>query len=122
MFKLMCKEMGITQKDALEELALGRNAAQRWAGGMPNSETLFKISNHFGVPTDVMYSVMNCLDVDVGKALLKDHFVNAKNDKTKKAAPLAGSDLNPKYYDLTPENRALIDGMIEQMLKAQSAD
>lgn len=44
------------------------------------------------------------------------------DDKTKKAAPLAGSDLNPKYFDLTPENRALIDQMIDQLSKAQSAD
>lgn len=117
----MCKEIGITQKEALEELSLGRNAAQRWASGMPNSETLFKISNRFGVTTDVMYSAMNAADADAAKNLLKQCFL-AANEEKEKAAPLAGSDLNSKYYDLTPENRALIDGMIEQMLKAQSAD
>lgn len=49
-------------------------------------------------------------------------YLTGETDIKEKAAPLAGSDLNPKYFDLTPENRALIDGMIEQMLKAQSAD
>lgn len=51
-----------------------------------------------------------------------EYLTGETDDKTKKAAPLAGSDLNPKYFDLTPGNRALIDQMIDQLSKAQSAD
>lgn len=62
-----------------------------------------------------VYEIANKYNVSV-------EWLKGESDIKEKAAPLAGSDLNSKYYDLTPENRALIDGMIEQMLKAQSAD
>ena len=60
-FKLMCKENGITQKQALSDMGLGRNAAQRWIDGWPSYETLLKISAHFSMPFETL---MRCMEAD----------------------------------------------------------
>ena len=51
-FKQLCKENGVTQKQALAEMGLHRNAAQRWAEGSPSTEALLKIAEYFGITTD----------------------------------------------------------------------
>ena len=51
-FKQLCKEKGVTQKQALAEMGLHRNAAQRWAEGSPSTEALIKIAEYFGITTD----------------------------------------------------------------------
>ena len=51
-FKQLCKEKGVTQKQALAEMGLHRNAAQRWADGSPSTEALIKIAEYFGITTD----------------------------------------------------------------------
>lgn len=51
-FKQLCKENGVTQKKALEDMGLHRNAAQRWAEGSPSTEALIKIAEYFGITTD----------------------------------------------------------------------
>lgn len=51
-FKQLCKEKGVTQKQALEDMGMGRNATQRWNDGVPALETLIKISSYFGVTID----------------------------------------------------------------------
>ena len=51
-FKQLCKENGVKQKQALAEMGLHRNAAQRWAEGSPSTEALLKIAEYFGITTD----------------------------------------------------------------------
>ena len=51
-FKDLCKEKGITQKLALEEIGLARNANQKWKQGWPNGDTLKRIAAYFGVTVD----------------------------------------------------------------------
>ena len=51
-FKDLCKAKGVSQKQALEDMRLNRNAAQPWAKGVPSSDTLKKISEYFGVSVD----------------------------------------------------------------------
>ena len=58
-FKQLCKENGVTQKKALEEMGLHRNAAQRWAEGSPSTEALLKIAEYFGITTDEVLGVDN---------------------------------------------------------------
>lgn len=45
-FKYLCKEAGVTQRQALAEMKLGRNSAQRWTDSWPSFEALSKISNY----------------------------------------------------------------------------
>ena len=58
-FKQLCKENGVTQKQALAEMGLHRNAAQRWAEGSPSTEALLKIAEYFGITTDEVLGVDN---------------------------------------------------------------
>ena len=58
-FKQLCKENGVTQKKALEEMGLHRNAAQRWSEGSPSTEALLKIAEYFGITTDEVLGVDN---------------------------------------------------------------
>lgn len=51
-FKELCSEKGITQKRALEEIGLARNANQKWKQGRPNGDTLKRIAAYFGVTVD----------------------------------------------------------------------
>lgn len=53
-FMQLCKKRGISQKQALADLGLSRNAAQRWAEGMPSSDTLQRIAEYFGISTDFL--------------------------------------------------------------------
>ena len=50
----LCKKRGISQKQALADIGLSRNAAQRWAEGMPSSDTLQRIAEYFGISTDFL--------------------------------------------------------------------
>lgn len=56
-FKQLCKENGVTQKQALAEMGLHRNAAQRWSDGSPSTEALLKIAEYFGITTDEVLGV-----------------------------------------------------------------
>ena len=51
-FKQLCSKKGITQKQALEEIGLARNANQKWKHGWPNGDTLKRIASYFNVTVD----------------------------------------------------------------------
>lgn len=98
----LCKERGvnITQmcKDAgvprgnLTELKMGRTIAL-------STRTLNKLSVYFGVPIEHL----------LGQEMKKP---------TDKVDGLRGTG----YYDLTPENRAMIDSLIDSLLRSQSVE
>ena len=56
-FKQLCKERGITQKKALEEMGFHRNATQRWADGSPSTDAVLKIADYFNMSTDEVLGV-----------------------------------------------------------------
>ena len=68
-FKLLCKESGITQQQALKEMGMGRNAVQRWTEGMPSFNAMMKISNFFGISFETIYECMDSDDEDWIKSL-----------------------------------------------------
>lgn len=51
-FKTLCKNKGVSQKQALQEMGMNRNAVQPWSQGMPGADALKKISEYFGVSMD----------------------------------------------------------------------
>ena len=51
-FKELCKNKGVSQRRALEEMKMNRNAAQPWSQGMPGADALKKISEYFDVSMD----------------------------------------------------------------------
>ena len=111
-FKLMCKEKGVTQKQALADMNLGRNAAQRWINGWPSYETLSKISAHFSVQLDDMTKFMETDDEAWVASFLAE--------KQKKPAEQVSGLRGTGYENLTPENQKVIDAMIDALLKGQS--
>ncbi len=51
-FKKLCKSKGVSQKQALEDMKMNRNAVQPWSRGMPGADALQKIAEYFGVSMD----------------------------------------------------------------------
>lgn len=121
-FKYLCKEAGVTQRQALAEMKLGRNSAQRWTDSWPSFEALSKISNYFSVSIDTLSAWMLDDDLSEEDFLPEDPKRIGKED-AKKPADQKASGLHATDYDkLTPENKRTIDALIEQLLKAQSVD
>lgn len=58
-FKQLCKENGVTQKQALADMGMGRNSAQSWIEGRPSADTLEKMAEYFGISTDEVLGVEN---------------------------------------------------------------
>ena len=58
-FKQLCKENGVTQKQALADMGMGRNSAQSWIDGSPSADTLKKMADYFGISTDEVLGVDN---------------------------------------------------------------
>ena len=54
MFKELCKSKGVSQKQALQEMGMNRNAAQPWSHGMPGADALKKIAEYFGMSMDTL--------------------------------------------------------------------
>ena len=98
----LCKERKTTITKMSEEIGLSNAAATSWKkGAIPKSSTLEKISAYFGVSTDYL----------LGK------------EDNKKPADQKVSGLRGKGYDeLTPENQAMIDALIDSLLKSQSGE
>lgn len=60
------------------------------------------------------------LALDVSEAWLMG--LDVPRSRSEQPATDAGSGLNPDYYELTAENRTLVDDLIAKLLKSQSAD
>ena len=56
-FKQLCKEKGVTQKKALEDMGFHRNAVQSWSGGNPSADALKKLAAYFDMSTDELLGV-----------------------------------------------------------------
>ena len=88
----MCKESG-APRGSLTDLKMGRT-------NRLNTTTLSRISEYFGVTVDFLLG----------------------NEDTKKPADQKADGLRGLGYDeLTPEEKAIIDSMIDAFLKARSA-
>ena len=88
----MCREAGVPRSN-LSDLKFGRTAALA-------TVNLTRISQYFDVSMDYLLG----------------------NEDTKKPADPKIDGLRGKGYDeLTPENKAMIDSMIDALLKSQSA-
>ena len=56
-FKQLCKEHGVTQKKALEDMGFHRNAVQSWNSGNPSADALKKLAAYFDMTTDDLLGV-----------------------------------------------------------------
>lgn len=58
-FKLLCKEKKVTQKKALADMGLHRNAVQSWNSGNPSADAIRKLSTYFDISADDLLMVEN---------------------------------------------------------------
>lgn len=52
--KTLCREKGTTQKELAKIIDVSPNTIKNWENNLPNSETLVKIADYFGVTTDYL--------------------------------------------------------------------
>lgn len=95
----LCAEKGFTPSGAAAAIGLSNAAANGWKNGkFPSDVTMAKLSTLFGCSVEYLAG------------------------EKEKPTTDNGSGLNPEYYELTDENRALVDDLIAKLLKSQSAD
>lgn len=97
----LCKARKTTITKMSEEIGLSNAAATSWKkGAVPKASTLEKISEYFNVSVD--------------------YLLTGEDEKkpTDKVDGLRGTG----YENLTPENRKVIDALIETLLNSQSRE
>lgn len=125
LFKLLCKEKGVTQKQALSDMRLGRNATQRWIDSWPSFETISKMTSYFSVSADVLSQCLLSDDDDFVRSLFLPDEIHGDCISLQKEKPAdqKASGLRDAGYDmLTPENKEVIDSLIAKLLKSQSVE
>lgn len=98
----LCKARKTTITKMSEDIGLSNAAATSWKkGATPKASTLEKISAYFGVSTD---------------------YLLGKEDAKKPTDQVADGLEKTGYELLTPENRKMIDSLIDSLLKSQSGE
>lgn len=97
-FLRLCKKKGLSPTAVAKKTEIASGAPTAWKkGAIPRPEQLKKL----------------CLFFDVSENELLGY-----TEQKEKLPALGGEP--PKYNQLTPENRAMIDDLIEKLLKSQS--
>lgn len=125
LFKLLCKEKGVTQKQALSDMRLGRNATQRWADSWPSFETISKMTSYFSVSADLLTACMLSDDDDFVRSLFlpdESHSERSSSQKEKPADQKASGLRGTGYDLLTQEEKQVVDSLIEQLLALRSRE
>lgn len=104
-FVRLCTQHGISPSKVAREIGISKSAVTRWKdGGGMTDPVAIRIADYFGVSVDVLRN-------------------GDKNEQKEKTASFVANGLNATRYDeLTPENRAVIDSLIEKLLKSQSVE
>lgn len=98
-YTAMCAKRGYTPSGAASAIGLSNAAANGWKKGkVPSDVNIAKLSALFG-----------CTVADL-------------TGEKENPATVTGSGMSNDYYDLTAENRALVDDLIAKLLKSQSVD
>lgn len=118
-FKMLCKEAGVTQKQALADMRMGRNATQRWIEGWPSFDTLSKISAYFSVPIETLSDCM--IEEDEYVLSLFRSGIREESGNEKKPAIQMDDELRGLGYEkLTPVNQEMVRSLIAALIKSQS--
>lgn len=116
-FLRLCNEVGKSPSKVILEVGGTKSAITRWKNGSnPTDATAQKIANYFGVPIDVLKYGLSEQEIAVIDALEKGVFEDIKKTADQKVDGLRGLG----YDNLTPENKAVIDALIDTLLKSQS--
>lgn len=95
----LCKKKKIAISRLEKDLNYGNGYLNPKKATTVDSKRLKEIADYLDVPLEMLYS-----------------------EKKEHPATVTGSGMSVDYYDLTAENRALVDDLIAKLLKSQSAD
>lgn len=97
-----CREKGVSRTKACTDCGVSRTAWHKWENGaIPNGSTLNKFAEYFNVSVSFLLGAESENPATV-------------RDEVKKAVS--------NYDLLNDENKAIIDQMIEKLIKSQSGD
>lgn len=117
----MCIRAGKSPSKVAEEVGISKSIVSRWKnGGGVTDATASRLAAYFGVSLQVMKGIVTEQEEAVIDALESGVFseTDIKKSADQKVSGLRGTG----YDELTPENRAMIDSLIESLLKSQSAE
>lgn len=106
----LCEAKGVTASAAARAAGLSKSIVSKWKANKvetPSPDVLKKLASYFGV--------------SVGFLLEEDETDIFDADKKEKP-DTQSVELNPNYYNLSPENKALIDEMIAKLVQSQGAE
>ena len=115
----LCNHAGKSPSAVALEIGLTKPTITRWKNGStPTDATMRRVADYFGVPVESIKYGLSVQELAVIKSLEDGAFEENKKPADQKADGLRGAG----YYDLTPENRAMIDALIDSLLKSQSGE
>lgn len=124
----LCNRAGKSPSAVALEMGLTKPTVNRWKNGsQPTDATIRRVADFFGVSVAELKETLTLQDV-VYETAKESGLVKAKQlleaeEEQKKSADQKVSGLVAAGYDdLTPENRAVIDSLIEKLLKSQFGD
>ena len=117
----LCNRAGKSPSAVALEIGLTKPTVNRWKNGsFPTDATLRKVADYFRVPLDSLKYGISPQEAVVLDALLDGRF---SEEEIKKPADQKADGLRGLGYDdLTPENKKMIDALIDSLLKSQSGE
>ena len=102
------KKKGWTQKELAEAVGTATVTIRQYEADKrePSNATLLSLASALGLPNAAYF------------------FFDPVPEDAKSPAPTEGSgtEINPRYFDLSEENRAVVDAVIDQLSKAGQSD
>lgn len=115
-FLRLCNKHGKTPSKVALEIGISKSIVSRWKnGGGVTDATAQKIADYFCVPVE---DLLGDRQFSYDSAIMSA--INAISDRKKPADQMASGLMSTKYLQLNAENRAVIDSLIEKLLKSQS--
>lgn len=110
-FIALCAQKGITPNRAANEIGFDRTSISKWkkSGFTPQSKTLVKIAQYFGVDVQELVSATSAAPTETIKTLKSEHINTIK---------IAGRDGSYKERALTDEQLELFKKMIDALPEA----
>lgn len=116
-FVRQCNRIGKTPSKVALEVGISKSIVSRWKnGGGATDATATRLADYFGIPVEVLKYGLSVQEVAVIDALEAGVFEDTKKPADQKADGLRGKG----YDELTPENKAIIDALLDSLLKSQS--
>lgn len=148
-FVKMCNQVGKSPSRVAQEVGISKSIVSRWKnGGGVTDATIRRVADYFGVSVgqlkefgtleDMLFEVARDNKMHAAVDLLKkekapytgdesllsaETLASLAGEETKKPADQKASGLRGTGYDLlNDENRAMIDSLIDSLLRSQSAE